>query len=84
MRKLRARVIAVMMTIVGRSCTISVSITVMSMNGFFEGRTIEKVVMGMAVRDVILILLVLVLLLGVEQTVLPHQQHDEQHRHQYE
>jgi signal transduction histidine kinase len=29
------------------------------MNGFFEGRTIEMMVMGMAVRDVILIVLVL-------------------------
>jgi len=58
-RKLRARVIAVMMTIVGVSCTISICITVLSMNGFFEGRTIEKMVLGMAVRDVILILLVL-------------------------
>lgn len=60
MRKLRARVIAVMMIIVGISCTISICITVMAMNGFFEGRTIERMVMGMAVRDVILILLVLV------------------------
>ena len=59
MRKLRARVIAIMMTIVGISCTISICVTVMSMNGFFEGRTIEMMVMGMAVRDVILILLVL-------------------------
>ncbi len=60
MRKLRARVIAVMMTIVGISCTISICVTVLSMNGFFEGRTIEMMVLGMAVRDVILILLVLV------------------------
>ena len=48
------------MIIVGISCTISICITVMAMNGFFEGRTIERMVMGMAVRDVILILLVLV------------------------
>lgn len=60
MRKLRARVIAVMMIIVGISCTISICVTVMAMNGFFEGRTIERMVMGMAVRDVILILLLLV------------------------
>jgi len=59
-RKLRARVIAVMMIIVGISCTISICVTVMAMNGFFEGRTIERMVMGMAVRDVILILLLLV------------------------
>lgn len=60
MRKLRARVIAVMMTIVGISCTISICVTVMAMNGFFQGRTIEKMVLGMAVRDVILIFLVLI------------------------
>lgn len=60
MRKLRARVIAVMMIIVGISCTISICVTVLSMNGFFEGRTIEKMVLGMAVRDVILIFLVLI------------------------
>lgn len=59
MRKLRARLIAVMMVIVGVSCTISIFVTVLSMNGFFEGRTIEMMVMGMAVRDVILIVLVL-------------------------
>lgn len=60
MRKLRARIIAIMMVIVGISCTISICVTVLSMNGFFEGRTIEKMVMGMAVRDVTLIVLVLV------------------------
>ena len=59
MRKLRARIIAVVMVIVGISCTISICVTVLSMNGFFEGRTIEMMVMGMAVRDVILIVLVL-------------------------
>ena len=59
MRKLRARIIAVMMFIVGISCTISICVTVMHMNGYFEGRTIEKMVMGMAVRDVILVGLVL-------------------------
>lgn len=59
MRKLRARIIAVMMIIVGISCTISICVTVLHMNGFFEGRTIQKMVLGMAVRDVILILLVL-------------------------
>ena len=59
MRKLRTRIIAIMMTIVGISCTISIFVTILAMNGFFEGRTIEKMVMGMAVRDVILILLVL-------------------------
>ena len=59
MRKLRARIIAVMMVIVGISCTISIFATVLSMNGFFEGRTIQKMVLGMAVRDVVLILLLL-------------------------
>ena len=61
MRKLRARIIAAVMVIVGISCTISICVTVLSMNGFFEGRTIEMMVMGMAVRDVILIVLVLLL-----------------------
>ena len=59
MRKLRARIIAVMMVIVGISCTISILATVLSMNGFFEGRTIQKMVLGMAVRDVVLIVLLL-------------------------
>ena len=59
MRKLRARIIAVMMVIVGVSCTISIFATVLSMNGFFEGRTIQKMVLGMAVRDVVLIVLLL-------------------------
>ncbi len=59
MRKLRARIIVIMMTIVGISCTISIFVTILAMNGFFEGRTIEKMVLGMAVRDVILIVLVL-------------------------
>ena len=59
MRKLRARIIAVMMVIVGISCTISIFATILSMNGFFEGRTIQKMVLGMAVRDVVLILLLL-------------------------
>jgi len=58
-RKLRARIIAVMMFIVGISCTISICVTVLAMNGFFEGRTIQKMVLGMAVRDVVLIMLVL-------------------------
>lgn len=59
MRKLRARIIAIMMTIVGISCSISICVTIMAMNGFFEGRTIEMMVMGMAARDVTLIILVL-------------------------
>ena len=60
MKNLRARIIALMMVIIGISCTISVFITVLSMNGFFEDRTIKTMFMGMAARDLILLLLLAV------------------------
>lgn len=62
MRKLRARIIAIMMVIVGISCTISVCVTAMHMNGFFEGRTIQRMFMGMAARDLVLIILLLAII----------------------
>lgn len=57
MKNLRARIIVLMMVIIGVSCTISVSITILSMNGFFEDRTIKTMILGMAARDVILLTL---------------------------
>lgn len=59
MKILRARIIALMMVIIGISCTISVCITVLSMNGFFEDRTIKTMFMGMAARDFILLMLLI-------------------------
>ncbi len=62
MRNLRARIIVLMMVIIGISCTISIFITILSMNGFFEDRTIKTMFMGMAARDFVLLLLLTVLI----------------------
>lgn len=71
MKKLRARIIALMMTIIGISCTISICITIMSMNGFFEDRTIKTMFMGMAARDFILLLL-LIITIGIYVWLVTH------------
>lgn len=71
MKKLRARIIALMMTIIGISCTISVCITIMSMNGFFEDRTIKTMFMGMAMRDFVLLLL-LIITVGIYVWLVTH------------
>jgi len=71
MKKLRARIIALMMIIIGISCTISICITIMSMNGFFEDRTIKTMFMGMAARDFILLLL-LIITIGIYVWLVTH------------
>lgn len=71
MKKLRARIIALMMVIIGVSCTISIFITILSMNGFFEDRTIKNVFMGMATRDVILLML-LIITIGIWVYLVTH------------
>lgn len=71
MKKMRARIIALMMTIIGISCTISICITIMSMNGFFEDRTIKTMFMGMAMRDFVLLLL-LIITIGIYVWLVTH------------